>query len=341
MGKDELRLGVTIAVLASLALPLAACGGKAEETAADAAGKQVYVVGYPGLESVYRDTLEPAFEKTRAGSGVTFHNSFGPSDAQSRAVAEGQPASVVDLEQAGEMERLVEAGVVDANWEEGSLLGGIAHWTVIVFVIRNGNPKGIHSVSDLLRDDVDVVVPNPLRSDAGRWSVMDVYATLIHERKSEAEALEGVERLLQNAASQPDGSAEAMAAFLEGQGDVLLAYESQAIRALEAGRDIRFLVPNQTIRVDIPVAATKGAPPAAQHFLAFLFSGAGQRLWARAGYRPADQLFQARYKKRFPFRETLTIRRFGGWAKVNDQFFAPATGSMTTIERELGVSTSS
>jgi sulfate/thiosulfate transport system substrate-binding protein len=340
MGKGELRLGVTIAVLASLALPLAACGGKAGETAGGPAGKELYVVGYPGLDSVYRDALEPAFEKTRAGSGVTFHNSFGPSGAQSRAVAGGQPASIVNLEQTGEMERLVEAGVVDANWEKGTFFGGIAHWTVIVFVVRDGNPKGIHSVSDLLRDDVDVVIPNPLRSDAGRWSVMDVYATLIHARKSETEALAGVGRLLQNAVSQPESSAEAMAAFLEGQGDVLLAYESQAIQAAAAGRDLGFVVPNQTIRVDIPIATTSAAPPAARHFLAFLLSGTGQRLWARAGYRPADQMFQARFKERFPFRETLTIRRFGGWARVNNEFFDPATGSVATIERELGVSTS-
>ncbi len=328
------------AILASLTLLLAACGGGTEDATGGVDGDELYVVGYPGLDSAYEEALEPAFEKTFAGEGVSFNSSFGPSGEQIRAVTDGQRASIVHLEQTGEMERLVQEGKVDADWDEQPLFYGISHWTVIACIIRKGNPKQVRNLQDVLRDDVDVIVPNPFSSDTGRWSVMDVYATLIQEGKSAAEALAGVRRLLEKAVSQPDSASGALAAFLGGQGDVLLAYESQAIQAVEAGKDLRFVVPDPTIRVEPPIAVTKDAPePVARHFLKFLWSGTGQMLWAKEGYRPVDQWFQARFKERFAFRETLSIARFGGWAEVNEEFFDEETGSVASIERELGVPT--
>jgi sulfate/thiosulfate transport system substrate-binding protein len=331
---------LTVVTLALLGVFLGACGGEAKDKIGGEDGNKLYIVGYPGLDSTYEEALEPAFEKTFAGKGVSFNNSFGPSVGQVQAVVDEQTASIVHLEQVGEMEQLVAEGVVDAGWEDQPLFAGIAHWTVIVFVVRKGNPKQIHSLRDILSGDLDVVIPNPFRSDTGRWALMDVYATLIHERKTEAQALAGVRRVLEKAVAQPDSAAEAMTAFLKGEGDVLLTYESQAIQAVEAGKDLRFVVPQQTIRVETPIAVTRNAPePAARHFLKFLYSGTGQTLWAEHGYRPVDQWFQARFEERFPFRETLSIARFGGWVEVNEEFFDEETGSVARIEKELGIPT--
>jgi len=341
MGKRQLGLAAIGGVLASLTFLFAACGSTDDEATGEPSAGELHVVGYSGLDSAYEDALEPAFEKSFAGEGVSFGNSFGPSDEQSRAVAEGAPASVVHFEQAGEMERLVEEGVVDANWDE-QLYGGIAHDTAIVFIVRKGNPKQIHNVRDILDRDVDVVTPNPFSSDAGRWNLMDVYATLIHERKTEAEALAGVKAVLEKAVAQPDSAAEAFAAFLRGQGDVLLAYESEAIQAVEAGKGERFqfLVPHQTMLVETPIAVTNDAPePAAREFLKFLWSEAGQILWAKEGYRPVESTLVN--QERFFPRSTFKIARFGGWGKVNDEFFGEETGSVTRIERELGIPTGS
>lgn len=339
MGKRELRFGVTVAVLASFALMLAACGGESEDAASGAAGEELELVGYPGLDSAYREALEPAFEKSFAGGGVSFSNSFGASGEQSRAVAEGQSASIVHLEQAGDMERLVEEGRVDAGWDEQPY-GGMAHNTVIVFVVRKGNPKQLHSIGDILGNDVDVVIPNPFSSDAGRWGVMDVYATLIHERKSDAEALAGVKRLLEKAVSQPESAPDALATFIQGQGDVLLTYESEAIKAIEEGRGkhFQFLVPHQTILVETPIAVTEEAhEPAARNFLKFLWSEEGQILWAEEGYRPVEPMLVN--QERFFPRDAFKISRFGGWAEVNEEFFDEETGSVAVIEKELGVPT--
>jgi sulfate/thiosulfate transport system substrate-binding protein len=339
MGKRQLSIAAIGALLASLAFVLAACGGGDEDATGETSSGEVHVVGYPGLESAYEDALEPAFEKSIVFEPVDFGNAFGESGDRSRAVAQGAPASIVHLEQAGEMEQLVEEGVVDADWDEQPY-GGMAHDTVIVFVVRKGNPKRIHNVGDILDGDVDVVVPNPFRSDTGRWSVMDVYATLINEGESEAEALAGVKRVLAKAVAQPDSAADALAGFLDGEGDVLLTYESQAIQAVEAGKGkgFQFIVPHQTILVETPIAVTKDAPePIAREFLEFLWSEEGQILWAEEGYRPVEHLLVN--QERFFPREAFKIARFGGWAKVNEEFFDPETGSVAEIERELGVPT--
>ena len=113
-------------------------------------GGKLDVVGYSTPESVYPESLEPAFEKTPEGSGVSFSNSFGASGDQSRAVAAGQPASIVHFAQAGDMERLVEEGeLVAKDWE--TALQGIAQDSVVVITVRKGNPKGIKSLDDVLR----------------------------------------------------------------------------------------------------------------------------------------------------------------------------------------------
>jgi sulfate/thiosulfate transport system substrate-binding protein len=341
MGIREAGFGLTAIALVALAVLPVACGGGSEDSTGGVAGDEIYVVGYEGLDSAYERSLEPAFAGTLGGKGVDFENSFGDSSEQRESVMDDAPASVVHFERVGDIERLVDAGVVDADWDdEQFLFSGIPSWTVIVFVVRKGNPKHVRNLQDLLRDDVDVVVPNPFSSDTGRWGVMNAYATLIDEGDSEAEALAGVALLLEKAVSQPPSAAEGLAAFLRGQGDVLLAYESQAIRALEAGRSLRFVVPHKTIRVDTAVAVTGDAPkPVARHFLKFLWSGTGQMLWAKEGYRPADQWFQARFKERFVFRETLSIADFGGWAEVDEELFDEETGSVAIIEKELGVPT--
>lgn len=337
MGKRELGIGLTLALLVLVA---AGCGGSGEDAASGAGEEEIDLVGYPGLESAYQGVLQPAFAKTLKGEGVGFSDSFSESGEQSRAVADGKPASIVHFEQAGEMERLVEEGKVGAGWDKQPY-GGIAHDSVVVFIVRKGNPKQIHSVDDILNGNVDVVTPNPFSSDSGRWNVMDVYATLIHERKSEAEALAGVKGVLEKAVAQPSSAQEAFAAFLHGQGDVLLAYESEAIQAVEAGKatHIQFLVPHQTILVETPIAVTEEAPePAAEDFLKFIWSDHGQELWAKSGYRPVNPLLVN--QERFFPRNSFKISKFGGWAKVNEEFFDPETGSVAKIEEELGVPTS-
>src|SRR3954468_13801434 len=344
------RRGVTIglpAVLVTLLIAVFAAGcGSSDSTSSSSGsgsgsgGGKLDVVGYSTPESVYAEILEPAFEKTSAGSGVSFSNSFGASGDQSRAVVAGQPASVVHFSQAGDMERLVEEGeLVSKNWEKQPY-GGIATDSVVVLVVRKGNPQGIHSFDDLQSKDVGVVTPNPFSSGSARWNIMAVYGNAINEGKSPAQGLEAVKTVLEKTEAQPGSGRDALAAFTGGEGDVLLSYENEAIKAENEGEDVEYVVPDSTLLIETPIAVTEGAPePAAEDFLKFLWSDEGQELWAESGYRPVNpKLVDA---KQFPTpKELFKISQFGGWSKVNDEFFDDETGSVAKIESELGVSTS-
>jgi sulfate/thiosulfate-binding protein len=338
------RRSVNAALLAALfafALVVAGCGSSSSDsTSGSSSGGKLDVVGYSTPESVYQESLEPAFEKTSAGNGVSFSNSFGASGDQSRAVAAGQPASVVHFAQAGDMERLVEEGeLVSKDWEKQPY-GGIAQDSVVVITVRKGNPKGIHSLDDVLSKDVEVVTPNPFSSGAARWNIMAVYGTLINEGKSPEQALEGVKTLLEKTVAQPGSARDALSAFTQGQGDVLLGYENEAIKAEKEGEEVEHIVPPSTIQIETPIAVTKSAPePAAEDFLKFIWSDQGQEIWAENGYRPVNPKLVD--PKQFPTpKELFKISQFGGWGKVNDEFFDEESGSVAKIENELGVSTS-
>jgi sulfate/thiosulfate transport system substrate-binding protein len=333
-GKRTVGLGLVAVLLTIAALAASGCAGS---SGSGSSGGKIGVVGYSTPQSVYEKALEPGFQATSAGSGVSFSNSFGASGDQSRAVAAGQPADVVHFSVGSDMTRLVEEGQVAASWDKQPY-HGIGEESVVVLVVRKGNPKGIHSFDDLLSKDVSIVTPNPFSSGSARWNIMAVYGSQIQEGKSPAEALGAVKTVLSKTQVQPASGRDALTAFTQGQGDVLLSYENEAINAEKAGEDVEYVVPDNTILIETPIAVTKGASPAAQKFLDYLWSEAGQKLWAENGYRPVNKKLVD--PKRFPTPKGLfTIAKFGGWKKVKEQFFEEGTGSIAKIEKELGVST--
>jgi len=319
----------------------AGCGGGGEATGSSSSGgAKLDVVGYSTPESVYAETLEPAFEKTSQGAGVSFSNSFGASGDQSRAVAAGQPASVVHFSQAGDMERLVEEGEIVAKDWEATKYHGIATNSVVVILTRSGNPEGIESFKDIEDKDVDVVTPNPFSSGSARWNIMAVYGAALEEGDSPDQALAAVKAVLEKTVAQPGSGRDAFSAFSQGEGDVLLTYENEAIKAMKEGEDVEYAIPPSTLQIETPIAVTKDAPePAAEDFLNWLWSDAGQELWAENGYRPVNPKLVD--PKQFPTpKQLFQISKFGGWGKVNDEFFDEESGSVAKIETELGVSTS-
>jgi sulfate/thiosulfate transport system substrate-binding protein len=341
----SVKIGLSAALITVLlALVLSACGGSSDggsSESSDSGGAKLDVVGYSTPESVYAEVLEPAFEKTSEGAGVSFSNSFGASGDQSRAVVAGQPASIVHFSQAGDMERLVEEGeIVAKDWDQNKYKG-IATDSVVVILVQKGNPLGIKSFKDLeTNDEAEVVTPNPFSSGSARWNIMAIYGAALEEGDSEAQALEAVKTVLEKTVAQPGSGRDAFSAFSQGEGNVLLTYENEAIKAEKEGEDVEYVIPPATLEIETPIAVTKDAPePAAEDFLNWLWSDEGQELWAENGYRPVNpKLVDA---KQFPTPEKLfQIAKFGGWSKVNDDFFDEETGSVAKIEGELGVSTS-
>jgi sulfate/thiosulfate transport system substrate-binding protein len=343
--RRSVKIGLPAALLVLLLAVFAAgCGGGDDDatgaSGGSGSGGKLDVVGYSTPEAVYTEALEPAFEESSKGSGVSFSNSFGASGDQSRAVAAGQPASVVHFSQAGDMERLVEEGeIVAKDWDQNKYKG-IAQNSVVVMVVRKGNPEGLKSLDDLQSKDVDVITPNPFSSGSARWNIMAVYGNAIEAGASPQDALAQVKTVLEKTVAQPGSGRDALSAFTQGQGDVLLSYENEAIKAEEEGEDVEYVVPPATLQIETPIAVTKDAPePAAQDFLDFVWSDEGQEIWAENGYRPVNPKLVD--EKQFPTPEDLFhIADFGGWGKVNDEFFDDETGSVAEIEKELGVSTS-
>ena len=344
------RRCVTTAAAAGLAaVSLAACGGSSDtattgggaSSAGGGAKTQLALVAYSTPKKAY-DALTAAFGQTTAGKGVGFGESFGASGSQSRAVDSGQSADVVAFSTTPDMTRLVKDKIVASNWDANPEKG-MSSDSVVVFVVRKGNPKHITGWDDLIKPGIDVITPNPSTSGSARWNILAGYGAELKEGKTPAQALAYINTLLtKNVSVQDSAASAALQTFTGGKGDVLLDYESDAIAAEKAGDSIQYIIPKQTILIQTPIAVTAKSSHAAQAkaFLNYQWSTAGQTIWAQQGYRPVLASVAKQFASKFPTPPQLfTIDFLGGWTKAKTEFFDPSTGSITKIEQAAGVPT--
>jgi sulfate transport system substrate-binding protein len=336
-----------------LTVALAGCGGSSDVTssssgatsnaAATSGSTTLQLVAYSTPKKAY-DALTTAFASTSAGTGVTFGQSFGASGSQSRAVDSGQPADVVAFSTTPDMTRLVKDGIVAKNWDANPYRG-FSSDSVVVFVVRQGNPKHITGWDDLIKPGVDVITPNPSTSGSARWNILAGYGAQLKQGKAADQALAYVNKLLtKNVGVQDSSASAALQTFTGGKGDVLLDYESDALAAKKAGDAIDIVYPQQTILIQTPIAVTSKSShlSQAQAFVNWQWSEAGQTIWAQKGYRPVLASVAKTFSSEFPTPPGLfTIDYLGGWTKVSKEFFAPSTGSITKIEQAAGVPTAS
>jgi sulfate/thiosulfate transport system substrate-binding protein len=341
-------VGLITAVSAAAAL--AGCGGSSDAPGGSAGsgsgksgGTQLALVAYSTPKKAY-DALTTTFSQTATGEGVTFSQSFGASGSQSRAVDSGQPADIVAFSLEPDITRLVKDGIVGQDWSANPEKG-ISSDSVVVLVVRKGNPKHITGWDGLVKAGVDVITPNPSTSGGARWNVLAGYGAQLKEGKSPAQALAWLKTLLTKHVSVQDASANAaLHTFTGGKGDVLLDYESDAIAAEKAGESIQYIVPKQTILIQTPIAVTSKSShkTQAQAFVNWQWTAAGQTIWAQQGYRPVDKAVFDKFSSKFPTPPQLfTIDFLGGWKTVKKTFFDPSTGSITKIEQAAGVPTAS
>src|SRR5512144_911 len=319
------RLGAALAGLA-VAVGIAACGG--------GSGSSLNLVAYSTPQQVYEDSLQPGFKDTSDGKDVDFSNSFGASGDQSRAVESGQPADVVEFSLEPDMQRLVDAGIVPADWNQNQYRGIVTD-SVVTLMVRPGNPKKITSFDDLARSDVEVIDPNPATSGGARWNIMAIYGSQIAEGKSPAQAQAFVKQVLANTSVQDSSARDSLNTFSSGKGDVLVGYENEAIQAKKEGVDLEYVTPDSTILIENPIAVTKDASDKAKPFLDFLYTDQAQQDFADAGYRPVVKSTLDKNAGKFPVPAGLfTIDKFGGWSKVADPFFGD-NGWVIQAEKEL------
>jgi sulfate transport system substrate-binding protein len=287
--------------------------------------------------------LIPAFQKTPEGHDVSFTQSYGASGEQTRAVKAGLKADIVALSLAPDMDELVAAGLVDAKWKKQSYKGMVTN-SVVVFVVRDGNPKKIRGWNDLLRPGVQVVTPNPFTSGGARWNVMAAYGAWRKTGKTDRQAQANLLKLFRNVVVQDSSARASLNTFNSGKGDVLLAYENEAYFSRMQGLDLQWLIPKQTILIENPIAVVKSSPDRAKanQFLRFLRTPAAQQVFADFGYRPVVKSVEERNRKKFPLRPGLfTIDQLGlgGWEKVQKRFFDPKSSVMARIQQQVGGST--
>jgi len=295
------------------------------------------LVAYSTPREAYGGII-PAFTRTPAGQGVTFDQSFGASGDQSRAVEAGLPADIVAFSLEPDVTRLVKDGLVSPNWARNAYRGIVTD-SVVVIVVRTGNPKGIHGWSDLTRPGVEVITPNPFTSGGARWNVMAAYGAQITQGKTQQQAISYLGDLFAHVAVQDKSARESMQTFVGGKGDAMLAYENEAIQAKRAGNAIDYIVPDATILIENPVATVKGSRNAlaAQAFVDFLYSPTAQNIFGGFGYRPVVESVA----KTFNFPKVARLSRiadFGGWDAVQTEFFDPHKGILAQIEAKNGVS---
>jgi sulfate/thiosulfate transport system substrate-binding protein len=311
----------------------------APQAPARGSGAGLSLVAYSTPREAYGQLIS-LFQKTPVGDGVSFTQSYGASGDQARAVKAGLKADMVALSLAPDMDDLVKAGLVDAKWNKQSYKGMVTD-SLVVFMVRDGNPKKIKSWNDLLRPGIDVVTPNPFTSGGARWNVMAAYGAWRKTGKTDVQAQANLLKLFQNVVAQDKSARDSLNTFLSGKGDVLLGYENEAILANLKGQKVPFVIPRSTILIENPIAVVKSSSnkDTANQFLRFLRTPPAQQVFADWGYRPVVKSVLERNRKKFPARPgqfTIDQLGLGGWDKVQKRFFDPKSGVMARIENQVG-----
>jgi len=299
------------------------------------ADSELLNVSYDPTRELYQQ-LNEVFAKewqAKTGEAITIQQSHGGSGKQARAVIDGLEADVVTLALAYDIDAIAKKGLLATDWQKRLANNSSPYTSTIVFLVRKGNPKGIKDWSDLTKQGVQVITPNPKTSGGARWNYLAAWGYALHKNnKDETAARNFVADLYHNVPVLDTGARGSTVTFVErGIGDVLLAWENEAFLALkEFGSDkFEIVAPSESILAEPPVAVVdkvvdaKGTRKQAEAYLNFLYSPEAQEIVAKNSYRPRDAAVAAKYKDTFPKISLFTIDdEFGGWKKAQETHFA-------------------
>ncbi|MGP6159991.1 MAG: sulfate ABC transporter substrate-binding protein [Vulcanimicrobiaceae bacterium] len=319
----------SIAALAAFFIALVPLGARADTT--DATLLNVSYDPTREFYSAYND-LFAKYWKAKTGQSVSIKQSHGGSGAQARAVIEGLEADVVTLALAYDIDAIADKGkLLPAYWATKLPDNASPYTSTIVFLVRKGNPKGLHDWKDLTRDGVAVITPNPKTSGGARWNFLAAYSYgLRSNHLDDAKARAYVTALYKNVPVLDSGARGATTTFTErGIGDVLLAWENEAFLALrEHPGAFEVVVPKTSVLAEPPVAVVEvnaqkhGTEKLAEAYLRYLYTPSAQALACDYGYRPRLTAVYARCKTHFPQIDLVSIASFGGWQAAQARFFA-------------------
>lgn len=319
----------------ALVLLVGCSGGREASGGGEGKGggrQRLLLVSYAVTKGAY-DRILPRFIaqwKAKTGQELEIKTSYGGSGTQTRAVIDGLEADVVTLALGADVLKLQEAGLIQPGWDKELPNNSVVTNSAVAFLTRPGNPKAIQNWPDLVKPGVTVVTANPKTSGGARWNFLGLWGS-VSEAGGDAKKAEAyVSSVYSKVQNLPRDAREASDAFLKrDQGDVLLNYENEAILATRTG-DLKapFVVPELNIRIEGPVAVVdsvvdrKGTRKAAEALAAYLFTDEAQQVFAEEGFRPTSPSVWAKVKGKFaPVKQWFTVEDFGGWAKVNKEFF--------------------
>ncbi len=290
-------------------------------------------VSYDPTRELYKD-IDAAFAaawKAKTGDTVVINQSHGGSGKQARSVIDGLEADVVTLALAYDIDEIAAKGqLLPATWQKRLPYNSTPYYSTIVFLVRKGNPKGIHDWDDLVKPGVSVITPNPKSSGGARWNYLAAwgYATKTY---GAGKAKDFVTKLYHNVPVLDSGARGSTTTFVQrGQGDVLLAWENEAYLAThEAGGDqFEIVTPSVSVLAEPPVAVVDknaekhGTTKVAEAYLRFLYTPQAQEIIAHDFYRPRDPAVAAKYAQAFRPLQLFTIdRNFGGWTRTQKAHF--------------------
>ena len=304
--------------------------------AGTAAAATLLNVSYDPTRELYRD-VDAAFlaqwNASHPDDKAAIRMSHGGSGKQARSVVDGLPADVVTLALASDIDALADRGLLAKDWQKRLPDNSTPYTSTIVFLVRKGNPKGIHDWNDLIKPGVQVITPNPKTSGGARWNFLAAWGYALKlPGGSDATAKAFVKELFKHVPVLDTGARGATNTFVQrGVGDVLLAWENEAFLAQkELGKDaFEIVAPSISILAEPPVAVVDknaqkhGTQAVAEAYLKFLYTPAAQEIIAKNFYRPRLASVEARYGHQFPKLKLFTIDdTFGGWRVAQKRFFA-------------------
>ena len=340
---------LTLLTIACCVISITGCGGCGKYD------REIQNVSYDPTRELYKE-INKAFEDNwlkEKGEKIRINQSNGGSGAQSRSVIEGNPADVVTLALGYDIDAIVEHGkdLLPGDWQTKLPNNSCPYTSTIVFLVRKGNPKGIHDWEDLLKEDVTIVTPNPQTSGGARWNYLAAWGYMLKKELGDLEALQNPSYAEDVAKAQRKAAEFVQKIFSEkkapakdagargstnrfarnGMGDVLLAWENEALR-FRSGKEKEYfeiVTPSISILTEPTVAMVEknvekhGTQDIAEAYLKYLYDPDAQDAMARHHYRPTDATVAAKYADQFPKLELFTVDRvFGGWSKAQKEHFS-------------------
>jgi sulfate transport system substrate-binding protein len=287
---------------------------------------------YDVTRELFKD-INPAFVaewKKTTGETINVNQSHGGSSKQARSVADGMEAAVVTMNQANDIDILVERGVVNADWAKKFPNGAAPFYSTVVYLVRKGNPKQIKNWDDLAKPGVAVIIPNPQTSGNGRYTFLAAWGSVLKKGGTEAQARDLVSKIFKNVPILDAGGRGATTTFTQREiGDVLITFENEVnLVRTEFGDKFDVVYPSTSILAESPVAVVdkvvdrRNLRKQATGYLNFLYSEEGQEIIAKHSLRPRSEKAFKKYNANFRQISLFSVDDvFGGWKAAQKKFF--------------------